>query len=173
MRRISIICFTINKFVCLATLLKEIKCSSNRVSCDFKYVGPDGNPQKVNGLCILSQNIINEKIFLALWFWYVFLMVISALFFIYRLATILVPSVRISILCSKIGGSRRYVRQTVTRILRHSRPGDWFVLNQVLVASVGKFTQICQKMFGSLPSNLCQPSCVDGSKKLDDSTISN
>jgi hypothetical protein len=79
----------------------------------------------------LSQNIINEKIFLALWFWYVSLMVISSSFFIYRLATIAVPSVRGQILCSKIGGARQHVRTTVARLLRHSTPGDWFLLNQV------------------------------------------
>ena len=94
-------------------------------------VGPSSEKQSINGLCILSQNIINEKIFLALWFWYVSLMAISSVFFVYRMLTIVVPSVRVSILSSKIGGSRRQVRQTVTRLLRHSRPGDWFVLNQV------------------------------------------
>ena len=101
-----------------------------------KFVAPAGGVNEINGLCILSQNIINEKIFLALWFWYVSLMVISSTFFVYRLSTIAVPSVRAFVLCAKIGGARQHVRITVARLLRHSRPGDWFLLNQVRKSSI-------------------------------------
>ena len=107
----------------------------NRVSCSFPLVGPDGNPNKVNGICILAQNIVNDKIFLAIWFWYVFLMIVSGLFLVYRLTTILVPSVRTSILSGKIGGSRREVGRRVARILGQSKPGDWFILNQVFMVN--------------------------------------
>ena len=34
------------------------------LSCPFQFH---------NGLCVLTQNIINEKIYLVLWFWYIFL----------------------------------------------------------------------------------------------------
>ena len=108
-----------------------------RVSCGFPLVGPGGNPDIVHGLCILAQNIINDKIFLAIWFWYVFLMVVSGVFLVYRIATITVPSVRSSILSGKVAGPRKYVRQVVTGLLRQSSLGDWFILNQVPLHLIG------------------------------------
>ena len=39
------------------------------VACKFKYTGPGGGLTDYNSYCILSQNIINDKIYLALWFW--------------------------------------------------------------------------------------------------------
>ena len=39
------------------------------ISCDVPAVGASGGPQWHNGLCVLSQNIINEKIYLLLWFY--------------------------------------------------------------------------------------------------------
>ena len=38
-------------------------------SCDIPNVGAAGGEQIHNGLCVLTQNIINEKIYLVLWFW--------------------------------------------------------------------------------------------------------
>merc|ERR1712018_397424 len=49
------------------------------VSCDMNTSGKGGQTEGNNFLCILSQNIINEKIYLVLWFWFVFLMVIGSL----------------------------------------------------------------------------------------------
>ena len=39
------------------------------ISCDVPAVGASGGMQWHNGLCVLSQNIINEKIYLLLWFY--------------------------------------------------------------------------------------------------------
>merc|ERR1712029_313053 len=39
------------------------------VACKFKYTGTGGGFIDYNSYCILSQNIINDKIYLALWFW--------------------------------------------------------------------------------------------------------
>lgn len=101
------------------------------VSCDIKYVSASKQIQKINGLCILSQNIINEKVFLVLWFWYVILMVVTSIFFIYRIATIVMPSVRVSVLTNKVGGKRNEAKKVVNRILKQLSLGDWFLLDQI------------------------------------------
>ncbi len=46
-------------------------CSTfpTEVSCTVPNIGAAGLEQNHNGLCILSQNIINEKIYLIIW-WY-------------------------------------------------------------------------------------------------------
>jgi len=40
-----------------------------RVACKIVKAGKGGMPSSENSYCILSQNIINDKIYLALWFW--------------------------------------------------------------------------------------------------------
>ena len=47
--------------------------------CTFHKFGPSGTVEKFDGLCVLPLNIINEKIYLFLWFWFIFLTVLSAL----------------------------------------------------------------------------------------------
>ena len=37
--------------------------------CTFHKYGPSGTVMKHDGLCVLPLNIINEKIYIFLWFW--------------------------------------------------------------------------------------------------------
>ena len=53
-------------------------------SCNIPNVGAGGGEQMHNGLCVLTQNIINEKIYLVLWWWYAFLAPLTVLFIGYR-----------------------------------------------------------------------------------------
>ena len=45
-------------------------------------------------MCILPLNIVNEKIYLVLWWWYIVLSVLSAMAVLYRLTSILLPDLR-------------------------------------------------------------------------------
>ena len=56
--------------------------------CTFHKYGPSGTIQNFDGLCVLPLNIINEKIYVMLWFWFIFLITWTAVFFIFRMITV-------------------------------------------------------------------------------------
>ena len=45
--------------------------------CKFWKYGPSGTVQKHDALCVLALNIINEKIYVMLWFWLIILSILS------------------------------------------------------------------------------------------------
>merc|ERR1711868_337963 len=53
--------------------------------CTFHKYGTSGTVEKSDGLCVLPLNIINEKIFIFVWFWLIFVAVVSGMFIIYRI----------------------------------------------------------------------------------------
>jgi len=101
-------------------------------SCDIPNVGAAGITQIHNGMCVLTQNIINEKIYLVLWFWYSFLGPVSVLYICYRLLTIFFHGLRFSLLYRKV--RRKYdddIRKCLEYVLAKGQIGDWFVLYQL------------------------------------------
>ena len=72
--------------------------------CTFHKYGPSGTITQHDGLCILALNIINEKIFVFLWFWFVLLAVITALSIIYRVAILSSLSLRVRAVMKQLHG---------------------------------------------------------------------
>merc|ERR1712038_1198220 len=102
------------------------------VSCMVPNIGAAGGEQYHNGLCILTQNIINEKIYLVLWFWYAFLVPVSFTFFFYRGFTILVYELRFNLLYKTICHKwDKDIRKCLHYVLAKCQLGDWFVLYQL------------------------------------------
>jgi len=102
------------------------------VSCTIPNVGAAGLEQNHNGLCVLTQNVINEKLYLGLWFWYAFLFPTCIVFFFYRLVTIFFDKVRFALIYQGI--RLRYdldIRKCLEYVLHKSQIGDWFVLYQL------------------------------------------
>lgn len=93
--------------------------------CWLRSYGPSGSLQIKDRLCVLPLNIVNEKIFVILWFWLIILTFVSTLAMLFR---ILVLSLR-PLRALMIAGQLRYVKRgIVQRIVKRFGYGDWFVL---------------------------------------------
>lgn len=56
--------------------------------CLFNPFGHSGSVNQMDLLCLLPQNIVNEKVYVVLWFWFVILSALSAAALAWRLVTI-------------------------------------------------------------------------------------
>lgn len=93
--------------------------------CTFRTFGPSGDPQNHDSICVLPVNIINEKIYIVLWFWFVVLAILSGLAIVYRVITAISPHVRFQLLKSRANSVPRDVVETIAM---NTSFGDWFLL---------------------------------------------
>jgi len=100
--------------------------------CSFHKYGPSGTIQKHDALCVLPLNIINEKIYIFLYFWFVFLAAISAVWLVYRLLTILSLDTRVNVIYAR--SDRMVGKGTIRACLQNpdhtalERLGDYLLL---------------------------------------------
>ena len=64
------------------------------VKCSMIYIGPSGDPVNNSGMCTLPINIINEKIYLVLWVWFLVITCVSILSLLHQACLLLLPSLR-------------------------------------------------------------------------------
>jgi len=96
--------------------------------CTFHKYGPSGTIQNHDGLCILPINIINEKIYVFLWFWFLALITWTCVFFCFRVVTIVSKYSRYLVFC---GRSKSSNRGDVAIVMEKLWFGDWFILMQL------------------------------------------
>lgn len=102
-----------------------VKVFPRVTKCTFRRFGPSGDIQRHDSLCVLPLNIINEKIYVFLWFWFILIAIMSTLTLLYRLTMIILPGVRLYILHSRV---RCVDRDKLSKVLREGSVGDWFLL---------------------------------------------
>jgi len=93
--------------------------------CSFYQYGGSGTVEKFDGLCVLPLNVVNEKIYVFLWFWFYFLAVLDLLNFMYRVAVLRSPTFRLLLLKAR---SRLCRRRELETVFKELDIGDWFVL---------------------------------------------
>lgn len=76
---------------------------------------------------MLPVNIVNEKIYVFLWFWFIGLAVLTGLGLIYRFAICFYPEVRLHRMRSRCLSPHKHIKNVV----RDMKIGDWLILNQV------------------------------------------
>lgn len=96
--------------------------------CTFHKYGPSGTIQSHDGLCILPINIINEKIYVFIWFWYVALIVWTSIFFVFRCITVFSRYSRYLVFC---GRSKSSNRGDIALVMDKFWFGDWFIVMQL------------------------------------------
>lgn len=60
--------------------------------CNFFKYGQSGSIQKHDALCIMALNVVNEKIYVVLWFWFIVMLFVTIIGLIWRLFTLVFSS---------------------------------------------------------------------------------
>jgi len=102
-------------------------------SCDYWRWGPGGLQENINAICILALNMINDKVFLVLWWWFLFVSIVGVTRLIYRLVQTQSSFVRYQLINLRMN---RYFKKStkLTKIesfITQATLGDWFVLYQL------------------------------------------
>lgn len=92
--------------------------------CTFRKFGVSGDLEKHDSLCILPLNVVNEKIYIFLWFWFIILTVLTVFVLVFRVIIIFSPRMRVYLLRMRY----RLIRSdAIDLIVRRSKMGDWFL----------------------------------------------
>ena len=89
----------------------------------FRYAG---TIQRHDALCILALNIINEKIYTFLWFWFIILAIITSIDFIVRVVIVMMPPVRMFLLRSRLSAPQKDDADVITQ---RCSIGDWLLVD--------------------------------------------
>lgn len=97
--------------------------------CQYKSYGPSGSPQIFDALCLLPLNVLNQKLFVIIWLWYVCQLFVSIGNLIYWAAIYYSRNIRIEILRrrSLLSISRKQIMQASNQ----GHLGNFFVLKQI------------------------------------------
>lgn len=93
--------------------------------CWIRTYGPTGTLQLKDRLCVLPLNIVNEKIFIVLWFWLIFLTLLSTAAVFFRILVFCLPPLRTFMI---MGQLRHVKRRAVSKIVKNIGFGDWFIV---------------------------------------------
>jgi len=96
--------------------------------CLYQKYGPSGSIQTHDALCMLPINVINEKIYVFIWFWLIFLAVVTTLSVLYHLILILSPST-LSHMIKRRLRHKDGISDILDDITNNFQFGDWKLLH--------------------------------------------
>jgi len=120
--------------------------------CTFMKFGPSGTIQNHDAQCVLPINIINEKIYVFLWFWFIFLTVATCINIIWTFAIVVLPPARRIIISRKLWTNPNRKDKTfknidVSLIVANMDFADWKLFYQILKnVDAIVFAEFCQHL---------------------------
>ncbi|KAK4304114.1 hypothetical protein Pmani_023939 [Petrolisthes manimaculis] len=96
--------------------------------CTFKSFGPSGTIQIRDVMCLIATNIINEKIYLFVWVWTVLLTAVTSAWVVFRILTIVLPSLRHFLLKARVQPEQH---GDIEAVLAEASLSDWFLLHSL------------------------------------------
>lgn len=97
--------------------------------CIYEPYGPSGSNQIFDAICLLPSNILNQKIFMIIWVWYILQMAISVSNILYWIVIAYSKEARIHVLHVK---TLKSVSHKVLNIAsKNAQFGHFFLLNQI------------------------------------------
>lgn len=102
-----------------------LKIFPRMTKCVFYSYGDSGDVAKDDALCILPINVVNEKIYLVLWFWFYILLIITSLTLMYQMVFSLFPQLTVRYLRSRC--SSQYA-EAIESVSQYFSSGDLFLI---------------------------------------------
>lgn len=102
-----------------------IRVFPRMTKCSFYRYGVGGEITKLDSLCILPINILNEKIFVFFWFWLCFIGLATCMQLMYRIVYIISPEIRHYYFKNRV---RDQVFIKLGRLKEILSVGDYFIL---------------------------------------------
>ena len=94
--------------------------------CEFQLFGVSGTVQNLDAICVLALNILNEKVYLFLWFWLVILSCITCVVFFFRTSLMFVKRFRVPLFQRR---AHTLKSQDIKDVVRNIKVGDFFFLS--------------------------------------------
>ena len=96
--------------------------------CIYHKYGLSGTIQTFDALCMLPINVMNEKIYVFIWFWLIFLSIINTIFLLYHLVLIFHPSILCHLIKIRVRHNEglKYILDDITKNFKF---GDWRLLH--------------------------------------------
>lgn len=105
--------------------------------CAFRKFGPTGTIMYSDILCVMALNIINEKIFVALWYWFFILLALSILAVLWRLLNFILysRSKNFNLMTFGVINYMKVDKKDLLKLMKHTNYANWLFL-QYLAANM-------------------------------------
>jgi len=103
------------------------------VVCDVERYGRGGGAETKNAICVLSLNVINDKMFVLLWFWNAILIIAGIIRLITRGIQLSSTSIRFLLIKMQMHSylNKNKHAKHIQHYILNCSIGDWFVLYQM------------------------------------------